>query len=139
MPKDDKHVLPALDAMLDVFQSKINSDKLSNLELDAEFAHLISLLSLYNLHIDTKEVNLITTALRHDFTLYGLSFLKPYHDAIDFSQLLCEEQNTKLLLKRLSYKLDKLCKIICDKKNRLKAKKCRNIALQSILGSKATI
>lgn len=126
--------------MIDAIEKKTCHDKLSALDLETEFTDLISLLSFYIAHDDSIGSNLsISAALRHDFTLYGLSFLKPIHDKIDFSQVLSEEHNSRLLLKRLSLKLDRLFKTICDKKIKTKAKKCRNIALQSILGSKGAV
>ena len=114
-------ILSSIDLFLDLVTLQSNIDKVSLLEYEKEFKSL-------------REK--ITKALRQDHLLLGFSPLKKSHQKLIFDQEFDYNLEKKILFKRILIKLNKVLAIVSEKKGTSKSKKSRNIALQSILGSK---
>ncbi|XP_074593947.1 uncharacterized protein LOC141849494 [Brevipalpus obovatus] len=144
LPNDDKWLLSALDVMFDAIHIRISDERLSSVDYENDFHNLVPILSFYSdsLRDDhgLMDETHFSLPLRHDFILYGFAPLKSIHETLKFdSPVPSDELNMKLLINRLCTKLDLLEKTLCDKKAKAKTKRRRNIALQSILGSKGTV
>lgn len=97
---------------------------------------LLTLIRDKNLTINSSKKGL---ALKHDYLLCGFAPLKDNHKQLDFNvDPPRDQENVQQLILRISGKLDKLISLMAEKNAKNRAKKSRNIALQSILGSKGS-
>jgi len=112
-----------------------NIDKVSLLEYEKEFKSLREKITKRTEDEVTIE-KYLEKALRQDHLLLGFSPLKKSHQKLIFDQEFDYNLEKKILFKRILIKLNKVLAIVSEKKGTSKSKKSRNIALQSILGSK---
>ncbi|XP_015791210.1 uncharacterized protein LOC107367951 [Tetranychus urticae] len=138
IPKfDTKWIFSAMDVAIDIILSHPSDEKLSSIELDKELSDIKGKLTIL-LKDKTCTADKVGLALKHDYLLYGFSPLKEAHKVLSFSEPLDDLLNTQLLLLRINEKLEKLIVLTNERKVKNRVKKSRNIALQSILGSKGS-
>ena len=141
---DCKYEWSALDVLLDFcLVDKMDKFNFACLEQDLrDIKSLIGQLTESN-NIEIVQKKSVTSqqqqsALKHDYLLLGLKTLKDVHAKLKFVDYEEPEANLGLLLSRILIKIDKVLQSISEKRtqtNRQNMKK-RNIALQSILGSR---